>query len=147
MMTRSAAFKLIRGATRQLSTPSLTIARSSLTRQPRPSLLSRVFYLSSVHTYRSFSTTPAASKGLSPESEDPAPKEPESHIKAAQPAELTEQEYHELANMYIDSLVQRMEQLQEESDEVDVEYSVHTLPISSFYNGAYYSMWTYLIMT
>lgn len=76
---------------------------------------------------RLFSITPPASKGLSPESEDPHPKEPESHTTGAQPAVLTSEQYNELADAYMDSMVERMEQLQEERDDVDVEYSVCTI--------------------
>lgn len=75
---------------------------------------------------RLFSVTPAASKGLSPESEDPHPKQAESNTTGAQPAALTSEQYHELADAYMDSMVEKMEQLQEERDDVDVEYSVCT---------------------
>jgi hypothetical protein len=37
---------------------------------------------------------------------------------------LTIEEYHKLSDEYIDAVVSRMEQLQEERDDVDVEYSV-----------------------
>jgi frataxin len=47
-----------------------------------------------------------------------------------QPAELTVAEYNELADAYMDAVVEKMEQLQEERDDVDVEYSVR-YPISS----------------
>ena len=128
-MTRNAVFKLVRVATRPFSAPSSTIPRSSLIRKSRLSIISRPVLTASIQACRSFSTTPTASKGLSPESEDPAPKEAESNIKTAQPAELTNEQYHELADAYMDSMVERMEQLQEEKDEVDVEYSVRSLSI------------------
>ena len=66
-------------------------------------------------------------KGLSPESEDPKPKTAESNTTSAKPAALTDEKYHELSDAYMDEVLQRMEQLQEERDDVDVEYSVSLL--------------------
>ena len=123
-MTRSAVFKLARSATRHLSTPSSTITRSSVLRQSRHLILTQSSRYTSIQACRSFSATPTSSKGLSPESEDPRPKQAESNTTAAQPAELTIEEYHKLSDEYIDAVVSRMEQLQEERDDVDVEYSV-----------------------
>jgi len=137
-MTRNAIFNLARGATRQLSMPSSTITRSSLLQSTRP-IIFRYTPIASIRACRLFSTTPAASKGISPESEDPQPKAPESSNNAAQPAELTNEEYNELADAYMDAMVERMEQLQEESDEVDVEYSVSSPPSSLVATG--YSPW------
>jgi frataxin len=121
-MTRNSAFKLARSATRQL-TPSSTITRSSLLRQSKISTIPATRNTFS-QSYRLFSSTPITSKGLSPESEDPHPKPAESNTRAASPAELTIEEYHKLSDEYIDAVVSRMEQLQEERDDVDVEYSV-----------------------
>lgn len=43
--------------------------------------------------------------------------------------ELTNEQYHEVADLYIDNLVAKLEQIQEEREDVDVEYSVF-FPIS-----------------
>ncbi|KAG0646320.1 Frataxin [Hyphodiscus hymeniophilus] len=126
-MVRNTLFKLTRSATRQLSASSSATSRSSLIRQSRLSIVSRVIPIISTRSTRPFSSSPVISKGLSPDSEDPRPKEAESNVKAAQPAELTNEEYHELADAYMDDMVERMEQLQEEKDEVDVEYSAGVL--------------------
>jgi len=123
-MNRNVVFKLSRTATRYLSTPSSTITRSSLLRQSRLSILSQRTRYTPVQVYRSFSITPVTPKGLSPESEDPQPKQAESSTTGAVPADITVAEYNALSDAYIDALVERLEQLQEERDDVDVEYSV-----------------------
>lgn len=84
-----------------------------------------------VTTRRPFSTTRQLTKGLSPESAEPAPKEAETaaYESPSAPAEISVEEYHELADAYLDTLMEKLEALQEEREEVDVEYSVcHPLP-------------------
>ena len=44
--------------------------------------------------------------------------------KISEPANITIDEYHKLSDAYIDGLVARLEELQEEREDVDVEYSV-----------------------
>ena len=79
---------------------------------------------------RAFSTTPRTLKGLSPESADPPPKEsePEAYepTSSSEPADISIEEYHELSDAYLNGLIEKLEQLQEEREEVDVEYSVST---------------------
>ena len=65
-----------------------------------------------------------ARKGLSPDSEDPKPKEAEPHVVDAAPVELSNEEYNQLSDDYMDSIVNKLEELQEEREDVDVEYSV-----------------------
>jgi len=100
---------------------SLTAPRSLPIRQPALQI-SRVL---SISPARTFSSTRATYKGLSPESEDPQPipKQPLSNT-ATKPTDITAQEYEELSNSYMDFLVEKLEELQEEKEEVDVEYSV-----------------------
>jgi len=78
---------------------------------------------------RSFSITAPTSKGLSPETENPQPTEPEaSGSSAAVPAPLTDQQYNEISDDYMNTIVEKLEQLQEEREDVDVEYSVRLSP-------------------
>ncbi|KAJ5037958.1 uncharacterized protein L3040_006834 [Drepanopeziza brunnea f. sp. 'multigermtubi'] len=86
-----------------------------------------------------FSTTQFLAKGLSPESADPAPKEAESesYTTASAPADITAEEYHELADAYLDALIEKLETLQEEREEVDVEYSAGVLTLAFPPNGTY----------
>jgi len=76
---------------------------------------------------QSFSTAHIRAKGLSPETENPQPTEREEVIDAAVPAELSTEEYTELSDIYMDAIVEKMDQLQEEREGIDVEYSVWPL--------------------
>ncbi|KAI1170575.1 mitochondrial chaperone Frataxin [Nemania sp. FL0916] len=44
-------------------------------------------------------------------------------LKAAQPADLTDGEYHELADEYIENLLAEYEKMQDDRTDIDVEYS------------------------
>ena len=56
------------------------------------------------------------------------PNEPSTHVSASTP--ISTEKYHDRADTYIDSLVSQLEQLQEEREDVDCEYSVcFSLPI------------------
>jgi frataxin len=77
---------------------------------------------------RPFNASAVDSKGLSPTSTEPEPPKGEhaggaGHV--AQPATLTTDEYHDLADQYIDTLVLKLEEMAEEaSEKLEVEYSV-----------------------
>lgn len=43
-----------------------------------------------------------------------------------QAAELTQEQYNELSDEYMDTMVEKLEELQEEREDVDVEYSVRS---------------------
>lgn len=85
---------------------------------------------------RPFSSSTAALKGLSPESENPQPKEAEPHAAAKAPAQLSKEEYDELSDAYMDSLLAKMESMAEEQGDVDVEYSAGVLTFAHP-NGVY----------
>ena len=71
-----------------------------------------------------FSTSAGAFKGLTPDSEDPQPKEAEEHDTPDVPTQISNEQYHELSDIYMNNMVAKLEQLQEARDDVDVEYSV-----------------------
>lgn len=73
---------------------------------------------------RNISCSPAFSKGIYPETDNPPAKSLEPEAKAKEPTELTNEEYHEAADNCIDRLVATFEELQEAREDVDVEYSV-----------------------
>ncbi len=52
------------------------------------------------------------------------PEQQEQEQEQEQAAQLSVERYHTLADTYIDNLVMRLEELQEEREDVDVEYSV-----------------------
>ena len=75
-------------------------------------------------THRSFTTSIIYHKGLSPETDNPQPKEPEPTYEAPVAVELSIERYNELSDLYMDSIVEKLEQKQEDREDVDVEYSV-----------------------
>ncbi|KAH7357245.1 hypothetical protein BKA65DRAFT_592722 [Rhexocercosporidium sp. MPI-PUGE-AT-0058] len=90
---------------------------------------------------RAFSTSVPKFKGLSPESADPTPKEsePEAYepTSSSAPAEISIEEYHQLSDTYLNGVIEKLEQLQEEREEVDVEYSAGVLTLAFPPNGTY----------
>ena len=74
-----------------------------------------------------FHASAIISKGLSPTSSEPEPPKGEDAGHVAQPASLTTDEYHDIADQYIDTLVLKLEEMAEEaSEKFDVEYSVRS---------------------
>jgi frataxin len=128
IMTRTAISKLVRSSSQSLrplvSRSSSTTIRSSILRPAVLPITSHGFRGSSIQAPRFFSTTRPSLKGLSPETDNPQPKESESHVTASGPAEITIEQFHEVADEYLNALIEKLEQLQEETEEVDVEYSV-----------------------
>lgn len=115
-MHRNAASKLLRRGTQ--IRPSCQRLLSQSTRIPRTASRSiRIATPSSIHL---FSTTSASYKAISP---DPTPREPAAD-NSASPADLSIEEYHQLSEDYMDSIVGKLEELQEDREDVDVEYSV-----------------------
>ncbi len=77
---------------------------------------------------RPFSSSATSLTRITPQP-DPSNPEPSKKLHAgtahvAEPANITEAQYHELADSYIDGIVEKLEKLQEEKEEVEVEYSV-----------------------
>lgn len=62
-----------------------------------------------------------------PDSEEPA-KTPEESKTTRTLVELTESEYHVLSDVYLDYLVNVFEDLQDQTEGVDVEFAVRKLP-------------------
>ena len=85
-----------------------------------------------------FHTSSILRKGIQPETSDPEPSDPAPSTEGTQavnPADISVDEYHSLADIYIDHLVQELEGLQEGREDIDVEYSVchypESLPLTS----------------
>ncbi|KAF2199610.1 Frataxin [Delitschia confertaspora ATCC 74209] len=72
-----------------------------------------------------------------PDSSNPPPKEsePTEHITA--PTPLSTSEYNKLADEYFEELITRLEQKQDKTNEVDVEYSAGVLEVSIADKGTY----------
>jgi len=67
-------------------------------------------------------------KALSSDQQHPSSKQAESPVSTtATAAAITESEYNALADTYLDKVVTRLEELQDEREDVDVEFSVGIL--------------------
>ncbi|KAF9776334.1 hypothetical protein IL306_005509 [Fusarium sp. DS 682] len=86
-----------------------------------------------------FSTTVSSKRGIMPDTENPAKplNEAEEIHQNAVVAEITEQEYHELADEYLDNVVSKFEELQDQREDVDVDFSAGVLSISWPDKGTY----------
>ncbi|GAB7350194.1 hypothetical protein MBLNU459_g0855t2 [Dothideomycetes sp. NU459] len=98
--------------------------------QPTPSRLA-------VAQPRCFSAAAAHFKGLSPDSEDPQPKESQPIEHVREPTPLEDEEYHERAEQYLDEIVARVEELQENKEDLELDYSAGVLNIVFPPNGTY----------
>lgn len=76
------------------------------------------------YTARTFTSTSNLRKGLSPETDDPKPQEAEDHNSSVAPTDITIEEYHKISDKYMDKMVEELEALQEDREDVDVEFSV-----------------------
>ena len=72
---------------------------------------------------RALSTSTVRPKGIMPDTSDPFQKAEPQPVAASKP-ELSDSEYHKVADEYLDRLLSKLEELQEERTDVDVEYSV-----------------------
>jgi frataxin len=84
---------------------------------------------------RSFHTTPVIHKGITPESADPQAPNPQPNNAAAaagasqviEATPLSDQNYHEVSEIYLDELLAEVERVQEEGSDMEAEYSVRYL--------------------
>ncbi|RYO75740.1 hypothetical protein DL764_010334 [Monosporascus ibericus] len=74
----------------------------------------------------SFSTSPRRALPLSPDI-----------LNRVKPAEITDAQYHELSDEYLDNLLNKFETAQEERDDLDVEYSAGVMNINISALGSY----------
>lgn len=85
---------------------------------------------------RTFLSTPAIRKGITPDSSDPKAPNPQSsnaavaagatHVVEATP--LSDKNYHEVADQYLEVLLGEIERTQEDGSEIEAEYSVCPSP-------------------
>ncbi|KAK4141994.1 Frataxin-like domain-containing protein [Dichotomopilus funicola] len=126
-MARSSASKLARVAHRGLQ--STRIARTSLAASPVAVQYAPSAAPASVFTARrSVSTTPHHFQSITPDAK--APKNAEATPVTKTPADISDGEYHSVADEYLDKLLLRLEQLQDEQEEVDVEFSAGVLTLN-----------------
>jgi frataxin len=73
---------------------------------------------------RYFSNASRSYKGILPDTAEPELKEREPLHVVSDPTPIEVDDYHERADHYLDEVVTRAEELAEEKQDVDVEYSV-----------------------
>ncbi|EFR03901.1 frataxin [Nannizzia gypsea CBS 118893] len=83
---------------------------------------------------RSFCSSPASFKGITPGSSDPAPPNPEPNYigvkQATEPSYISEPDYRDRSEEYINALLAEIERTQEEQgSEVEAEYSAGVLNV------------------
>lgn len=119
--------KVTRLASRNLR--AMALARSS----PSRSLSLPIRVLArppgTVTTPRLVSSSTDRKKGIMPDTDDPKPTEPAKTIVNLTPIPLTEGEYHDLANEYLDNIVTNFDRFQSERDWEDIEYESGVLTI------------------
>jgi frataxin len=150
-MTRGALSRLVRRSSKSIRPlvyrGTSSAIRGSISRPAIVPIAGHVSRASSIQIPRLFSTTRPSLKGLSPETDNPqlTPREPESNVSesAFGPADITIEQFHELSDTYLEALIEKLEMLQEETEEVDVEYTVcvllyisMTILMSSIYRQA-----------
>ena len=73
---------------------------------------------------RSISSSSRLRKGLIPETDNPKPTKPAESTVTIAAADITEGEYHQLADEYLETLLSKLEETQEQREGLDVEFSV-----------------------
>jgi frataxin len=127
-MTRNTILKLSRPATRQI-TPRTTLPIRAIAPKRTSFSIPMLNRSMQSQTQRCFSSTRPILKGLSPESENPAPAQsPPKEAAPTAAANLTPEHYNVLSDMYLNALVAKLEELQEENEKIDVDYSVCAFP-------------------
>jgi frataxin len=111
--------------------PSLILVSSSSPQSCRPAYSLR----------RNFHSTHKAHKGITPHSSDPTPPNPQPSNGATgaihDPSPLTDSQYHEHSEHYLNILMAELERVQEEGSEVEAEYSAGVLSIIAPGIGTY----------
>ena len=124
MLARSSA--VVRKAFRNSAArtiPKRTLSQASTFSSKRGTTI-KVSSLSIARRY--LSTSSPHSKGLFPDSSDPAPPVNEdSETAQLRAAEVTAEQYHELADTYLENILRELETLQEQRQDADVEFSVN----------------------
>ncbi|KAM7219195.1 hypothetical protein V8F06_005364 [Rhypophila decipiens] len=77
-----------------------------------------------------FMTTTAARTGITPDNKAPKDKDDVTPQVSKTPADMTDSEYHAVADEYLDRLVTHLENLQDEREDIDVEYSAGVLTLN-----------------
>jgi frataxin len=85
---------------------------------------------------RQFSAHASLRKGIMPDTSNPDKPPTKTETKFAV-AELSDAEYNDLANEYLNDLLEKFETLQDNGAPIDVEYSVRFLVSSSSFSSLF----------
>ncbi|KAL2131205.1 hypothetical protein VTI74DRAFT_5408 [Chaetomium olivicolor] len=125
-MARSSASKLARVVSRGIQTAPVarsivpSVSAAAILPHPAPSV--------SILAARRFISSSSYRFGITPDNKGSKVVETPTVIKT--PAPITESEYHTVADEYLDRLLTRLEELQDEREDVDVEFSSGVLTVS-----------------
>ncbi|KAK5997196.1 Frataxin-like protein [Cladobotryum mycophilum] len=86
---------------------------------------------------RAFSSCARLYKGIMPDTSTPTTKDSPTPETKYVVAELTDEEYHEISDNYLDNALAKFEQLQESREDLDVEYSAGVMTITVADKGTY----------
>jgi frataxin len=120
-MARSNASKIARVAYRGLQTtrvprmtiPGVSVAPAIIYHEPSPTL---------GLVTRRFISNSSGRKGITPDDKAPNPVETPPVTKT--PADISDSEYHAVADEYLEKLLTQLEVMQDQREDVDVEFSV-----------------------
>jgi hypothetical protein len=140
-MSYRPAARICHGALRSSNRSSLSsIARINRSRRLYvPTSLETSSRVSITLQSRQFHASTPALKGILPETDNPPKRKPEEHEPPASKAEISIEDYHKVADHYLEGVIAKFEQRQEEKADLEIEYSVchvtaTTLPFASTAN-------------
>ncbi|SPQ27142.1 73ec47b7-2e43-4c1e-9637-1f147b3ba1c3 [Thermothielavioides terrestris] len=125
-MARSSVSRLAQVACRSLRTAS--IARTALPRISAAPVFLSAPSNTQAPAARRFISSSSDLRGITPDGKPPKDVETPQVTRTA--ASITDAEYHALADAYMDKLLTRLEELQDEREDVDVEFSSGVLTLS-----------------
>jgi frataxin len=124
-MVRSSLAKLARARPRGLQIPRATSIRAFSLARPSTSLKPVITPRKIAPPPRFVSTSSDRKKHITPDGEAAEPEAAPDVVRT--PAVITDAEYHAAADAYMERLLSHLERLEEESSDMDVEYSVRNL--------------------
>ncbi|KAI8264850.1 Frataxin-like protein [Colletotrichum sp. SAR11_239] len=134
-MARSSIAKLSRAASRSLRTSSILPRRASaaLLNATKPAATAGIV----IPARKLFTTSAVATRGIMPDTDDPkVPETPKEEVKTSV-VELSDADYHELADTYLETVLTKLEELQDAREGVDVEYAAGVLNVTFPGAGTY----------
>ncbi|KAF4916341.1 Frataxin-like protein [Colletotrichum viniferum] len=136
-MARSSIAKLSRAASRSLRTSTTSVLprhySAALLNATKPAATAGLV----VPARKLFTTSAVATRGIMPDTDDPkVPETPKEEVKTSV-VELSDADYHELADTYLETVLTKLEELQDAREGVDVEYAAGVLNVTFPGAGTY----------